>query len=66
MDTPRDVIAAAMDEEIMMYKSDHENADTIIAALTAAGYSIIKIIETVARPLPFDSDGERSTEGGDV
>lgn len=44
--TPRDVIANAMDDDVMMYGADHENADTILAALKAAGYAVVPVEPT--------------------
>lgn len=46
--TARQAITEAMNDEVMMYDSDEENADQIIAAIDAAGYKIVPKNDTEA------------------
>jgi hypothetical protein len=46
MNTPREIIGAAIDDDVMMYGAADANADVIIAALNGAGYVIVPKVPT--------------------
>lgn len=46
--TPLQVVAEAIDEERMMYGRDEDNAATILAALSDAGYAVVPVKLTAA------------------
>lgn len=47
-----DVIAEAMNDELMIYNDDHANAAAIISALRDAGYAVMPMNFDPAPPPP--------------